>query len=239
MTGRSIIFVSVGLAWALVIAGCDRMPGRPTAASIELKPEQVQDFTKLYNLNCAGCHGVNGRGNAALALNNPVYLSIVSDDVLRRTTAMGVQGTMMPAFLKSAGGTLTGDQIGILVREMRARWGHATELQGETPPPYAAQSGGNAERGAKAYEQYCVTCHGANGVGGTKAKSIVESSYLALVSDQTLRMTIIAGRPDLGHPDWRHYTPSQPITGPEVTDLVAWLAAKRVTNPGRPYSKSN
>ena len=36
--------------------------------------------------------------------------------------------------------------------------------------------------------------------------SIVDPSYLALVSDQSLRSTIIAGRPDLGMPDWRSDT---------------------------------
>jgi len=47
------------------------------------------------------------------------------------------------------------------------------------------------------------------------------------VSDQNLRTTIIAGRPDLGAPDWRANLPGRPMSPDEVSDVVAWLAAKR------------
>jgi len=100
--------------------GC-RPPGKPTEADIELKPEEVHDFALLYKQNCAGCHGQEGKGNSALALANPVYLAIASDDTIRHATASGVRGSLMPAFAKSAGGTLTDQQIDILVREMRTR----------------------------------------------------------------------------------------------------------------------
>ena len=67
--------------------GC-RPPGKPTSADIELKPEEVRDFAVLYRLNCAGCHGQDGKGNTALALANPVYLAIASDDTIRSTLAI-------------------------------------------------------------------------------------------------------------------------------------------------------
>src|SRR5271170_5140362 len=110
-------------ATALLLAfGCDRLPGKPISADVELLPGQVHDFATLFQQNCAGCHGLNGKGNATLALANPVYLAIVSDDTLRRATAQGIPGTHMPPFAISKGGTLTDEQIDILVREMRARW---------------------------------------------------------------------------------------------------------------------
>jgi cytochrome c oxidase cbb3-type subunit 3/ubiquinol-cytochrome c reductase cytochrome c subunit len=102
--------------------GCGRLPGKPTPADVEIEPRQVRDFVALFRQNCSGCHGADGRGNGALALNNPTYLAIANDDILRHATSYGVPGTLMPAFLKSAGGTLTGEQVEILVREMRARW---------------------------------------------------------------------------------------------------------------------
>jgi hypothetical protein len=55
----------------------------------------------------------------------------------------------------------------------------------------------------------------------------VDGSYLSLVSDQGLRTTVIAGRPDLGAPDWRGNVPGHPMSPGEVSDVVAWLAAKR------------
>jgi hypothetical protein len=48
------------------------------------------------------------------------------------------------------------------------------------------------------------------------------------VSDQSLRTTVIAGRPDLGAPDWRGNVTGRPMTPQEVSDVVAWLAARRM-----------
>ena len=216
----------------LLCAGC-RPPGKPTTADIELKPHEVRDFAVLYQQNCAGCHGQDGKGNTALALANPVYLAIASDDTIRRVTASGIRGSLMPAFAQSSGGMLTDEQVEILVREMRTRWAKANEALGA--PPYAASEPGDAARGAQAYATFCAGCHGPEGKGTKKGSSIVDDSFLALVSDQDLRTTIIAGRPDLGHPDWRNCAPDRPMTPQEVTDVVAWLAAQRKSNPGQPY----
>src|SRR5262249_52962871 len=126
---RSLAIILVTL---LFVAGC-RPPGKPTEADIELKPEEVRDFALLYKQNCAGCHGQDGKGNTALALANPIYLAIASDDTIRRATAAGIRGSLMPAFAKSAGGTLTDEQIDILVHEMRMRWAKPNEMIGSNP----------------------------------------------------------------------------------------------------------
>jgi cytochrome c oxidase cbb3-type subunit 3/ubiquinol-cytochrome c reductase cytochrome c subunit len=228
---------AISLVALLLVAGC-RPPGKPTEADIELKPEEVRDFAVLYKQNCSGCHGQDGKGNTALALANPIYLTIASDDVIRRATATGIRGSLMPAFAKSAGGTLTDEQIDILVREMRTRWAKPNDLLGTSPPPYAAGEPGDAHRGAGAYATFCASCHGPEGRGTPKGSSIVDDSFLALVSDQNLRTTIITGRPDLNHPDWRHYAPDRVMTPREVTDVVAWLVAQRKPNPGRPYAST-
>jgi len=227
--------VAAGAMALLLCAGC-RPPGKPTTADIELKPQEVRDFAVLYQKNCAGCHGQDGKGNTALALANPVYLAIASDDTIRRVTASGIRGSLMPAFAQSSGGTLTDEQIEILVREMRTRWAKTNETLG--PPPYAANERGDAARGAQAYATFCAGCHGPEGKGTKKGSSIVDDSFLALVSDQDLRTTIIAGRPDLGHPDWRNCSPDRPMTPQEVTDVVAWLVGQRKANPGQPYPKN-
>jgi len=234
MTARLPVLVCCATALLLGF-GCDRLPGKPTPADIELTPRQVHDFATLFHQNCAGCHGMDGKGNGALALANPVYLAIVSDDTLRRTTAQGLPGTHMPPFAQSKGGTLTDEQIEILVREMRTRWSRPEALQGVTPPPYAANSAGDAHRGMEVFATFCAACHGPDGKGTSKIGSIVDGSYLALVSDQSLRTTIIAGRPDLGQPDWRNCVSNRVMTAQEVTDVVTWLVAQRNPTPGQPY----
>jgi cytochrome c oxidase cbb3-type subunit 3/ubiquinol-cytochrome c reductase cytochrome c subunit len=92
---------------------------------------------------------------------------------------------------------------------------------------------GDLEQGLKVYAEACGSCHGVDGKGGDEGGSVVDAAYLALVSDQALRTTVIAGRTDLGMPDWRSYIPGQPLTAQQITDVVAWLASQRQPVVGR------
>ena len=210
----------------MVAFGCDSLPGHPTVAELPIRPSAVSDFAQLYGENCAGCHGADGQLGAALSLNNPVYLAIVSDSSMRTAIASGIRGTAMPPFAASAGGPLTDAQIDILVAGIRKAWSRGSTLAADAPS-YASAAAGDATRGSQVYADNCQLCHGPDGRGGSAAGSIVDPSYLALVSDQNLRTTVIAGRPDLGQPDWQSYVPGKPLTSAQVSDVVAWLKSKR------------
>ena len=216
---------------ALLLCGCDSLHGRPGKDSETPAPDEILDFTILYAENCAGCHGTDGRGGAAIALANPVYLAIADEAAMRKVTADGVRGTSMPAFAQSAGGMLTNKQIDVITTQIRARWGRAGILNGVEVPSYTAKSAGDAARGELAYKAYCENCHGAEGRGGKKGSAITDGAFLTLVSDQGLRTVLIAGRPELNAPDWRGNVPGKPMSEQEVTDVVAWLASKRAQNP--------
>jgi cytochrome c oxidase cbb3-type subunit III len=225
-------------ALGVVISGCairDRPPGQPPAESQDMQPDKVTAFTPLFAANCSGCHGAEGRGGAALALADPVYLAVADDVIIRRVVSDGVPGGAMPAFSQSAGGMLTDKQIDAIVAGIRARWARPDALRGVEPPPYAARAGGDPKRGASVYAAFCSSCHGANGRGGERAGPIVDGSFLALVSDQSLRTTVIVGRPELGAPDWRGNVPGTPMSPQDVSDVVAWLAAQRPEVAGQPY----
>src|SRR5271168_2167340 len=165
MRGPHILGGSLGLVALFGFTGCGRLPGRPTPADIELKPSAVRDFAVIYGQNCAGCHGQDGRGNCSLALNNPEYLAIADDDVIRQVISRGTPGTMMPAFASQAGGTLANEQIEVLVHEIRARWGSAEILRSRFRPAYASSEKGDPARGALSYGQFCESCHGSDGKG--------------------------------------------------------------------------
>jgi cytochrome c oxidase cbb3-type subunit III len=224
---------------AMLVSGCGSPHGQPAKGSETLAPNEVLEFGTLYKENCAGCHGTEGRGGAAIALASPVYLAIADDVEIRKVTANGVRGTAMPAFAEGAGGMLTDKQIDVITSGIRARWSQHGILEASNPPPYAAKSPGDAVRGEVAYKTYCQSCHGLGGRGGAKGSSITDDSFLALVSDQGLRTVVITGRAELGAPDWRGNIPGKPMSDQEVTDIVAWLASRRTQNPGRPYSASN
>jgi mono/diheme cytochrome c family protein len=219
----------------VLFVGCSTPPGQPRAGSISVAPNDVVEFGALYADNCAGCHGANGRGGAAIALANPVYLAIVDQRSMRAVIADGVRGTSMPAFAQRAGGMLTETQIDAIAGGIRARWSDPGALDGANPPSYAARSAGDIQRGAAAYQTFCQSCHAADGRGGPKGSAITNDSFLALASDQYLRTIVIAGRPDLGAPDWRGYLAGRQMSDQEVTDVVSWLASHRVPAPGQPY----
>lgn len=228
--------IGSALAWfaLAVCVACSNSSGRPAQDSAVVPPDQIVNFDVLYGQNCAGCHGVEGSGGAAVSLANPVFLAIADDAVIRHTAANGVPGTPMPAFAQSAGGMLTDKQIDALVQGIRS-WAKPNAFRDTTPPPYAAQAPGDAQRGADAYRTYCSSCHGTDGRGGSKASSIVDGSYLALVSDQQLRTIVIAGRPELGAPDWRGDVEGRPMSPQDICDVVAWLSSQRPKFPGQPY----
>ncbi len=134
---------------------------------------------------------------------------------------------------------MTDAQIDVITKEIRSRWSKQGVLDAAAAPSYAPKSAGDAHRGEVAYKTYCESCHGPGGGGGRAASAITDDSFLALVSDQGLRTIVIAGRPELGAPDWRGNVQGKPMSDQDVTDVVAWLASRRVQNPGQPYSASN
>ncbi len=227
-------FICLALG-ALLFCGCDFSHGRPAKDSETLAPDEIVDFKTLYAENCAGCHGAEGRGGAAIALGDPVYLAVADEAAMHKAIADGVRGTSMPAFAQSAGGMLTDKQIDVITTQIRSRWGRPGILDGVETPSYTAKSAGDTGRGEIAYKTYCESCHGAEGRGGQKGSAITDGAFLVLVSDQGLRTVVVTGRPELNAPDWRGNVPGKPMAEQEVTDVVAWLASKRVRNPGQPY----
>jgi mono/diheme cytochrome c family protein len=219
----------------ILFSACEK----PHNTAETLAPKEVLEFGTLFSANCAGCHGENGRGGAAIALANPVYLALADDRAIRNVIANGVRGTAMPAFAESAGGLLTNQQIDVITQQIQARWSKPGILDGTNPPGYVAKFTGDPHRGQAAYKTFCESCHGPDGHGGPKGSSITNDSFLALVSDQELRTIVIAGRPEFGAPDWRGNVPGQPMSDQEVTDVVAWLASRRAEVPGQPYSAAN
>jgi mono/diheme cytochrome c family protein len=221
-----------------LVSGCDRVPGKPTEAQRPVLSAQVTDFRELYGRFCAGCHGGDGQLGAARPLRDPLYLALVRKDTLRQIIAQGVPGTTMPASAARFGGGLTDQQIDILIDGMQTRWGRPQAFTGVTLPPYSLEDAitagaepGDPERGKTTYATYCAHCHGPDGGGGKKGGAVVDRTYLALVSDQALRTAVIAGRVDLGMPDWREAVAGHPMTPQELTDVVAWLASHRQRFP--------
>src|SRR5258706_13422113 len=134
---------------ALGLYGCSKAPGRPGPGEMPVVPGEISDFSTLYEQNCSGCHGVEGKGGAAIALANPVYLAIADDTILHRATANGIPGTSMPPFAHSAGGMLTDKQVDVIVGGIRERCTKPDVARSADTRPYSASEADKPKRGAE------------------------------------------------------------------------------------------
>ena len=219
------ILLYAGCASGLVaMSGCDQLPGKPKESDRWQPPEANKDFKALYATNCVACHGNEGGViGPSISVLDPFYAAAVPGDVLKKVIAEGLPGTGMVGFAQSSGGELTDEQVEILVTGIKAKGN--TQNEGNLPP-YSAPPG-DAGRGSEVYNQYCAGCHGQLGEGGKDGGSVVEPDYLHLVSDQYLRSVVIAGRPELGMPDYQKRPKSPPMSSEQISDVVAWLVSHR------------
>lgn len=222
----------------LALSGCQ---GRLAHASEDREEQKIQPsnadttYKPLYQKYCSGCHGADGQNGPATDLANPDYQALIDDATLRDITAKGQKGTSMPGFAKSSGGELTEQQIDSLLRGIRQQWSKGDVLPRAQAPAYKATTVGDAERGKQVYTSDCARCHGQEGGPPGKAGSILDGSFLGLIVDQTIRSTAIAGRPDLGMPNFRNQVKGRVLSDQDVTDVVAFVASHRPKNPGQPY----
>jgi len=215
------------------LVGCDKLPGRPVLADKRPEPHHLADFEKLYHQNCRGCHGDAETVSASIPLNDPLYLALMTPERMKEIITSGIPGTQMPAMALSQGGSLTDEQVEILVKGIFA-W--AKNPPPGDLPPYSAPLG-NAAQGATAFAVSCASCHGADGKGiKGKAGSVVNPAFVGMVSDQYLRTIALIGRPDLGCPSFQDRIPGRAMTNEEISDVTAWLVSQRRNEFGKPLT---
>jgi mono/diheme cytochrome c family protein len=222
----------------LLTTGC-RWPGEPDKAQRPVPSDKVADFSTLFSENCSGCHGAEGKMGPAPPLNDPLFLSIIPDEELRRVIREGRRGTPMPAFSKSQGGSLTEDQVSVLVKGIKTKWAEQLPPAKAKPPPYLPPDGStergrtSVKRGKDVFMRACTVCHGDEGKGvakdGRRSLKINDPAFLALISDQALRRFAITGRADLGMPNYSEKRPDEadfkPLTASEIDDVVALMSS--------------
>ena len=238
---------TVMLLTLLAMAGCDWMPGKPTEADKPVIKSTITNSHVLWTTYCSGCHGADVRWGPARPMNDPLYLATADRDYLIRIVRDGVEGSLMPAFGMPKGGPMTDEQVNELVDGMIEHWSNPAAVKGMDLPPLSSTNKGDVARGHDTFKTYCAQCHGDDGRGAS-AGSVVNDSYLALVTDQALRSTVICGRLDLGMPNYAgyaggHKSPARqdlpPLSNQQIDDVVAWLVSHRAQFPGQPYPNTN
>lgn len=86
---------------------------------------------RLYQQNCAVCHGESGEGRIGANLSQ-VFSSIRPDLLTQSVIANGVAGSAMPAWSRENGGPLTSDEIEDIVAYIMT-WAPAPGIFATTP----------------------------------------------------------------------------------------------------------
>lgn len=203
------------------MAGCGA-PGKPGPP--EVAPEDQTNFHVLFRDNCQGCHGVDGRRGPGRILNDPLYLAVLPRQELHNVIENGRPGTAMPAWSLRNAGPLSQKQINALVDGIEKNWAKPAQFRDvKLPAYYGPQTGGDVAAGQKTFVRDCYMCHGP----GAAIGSVTNAAFLSLITNQCLRTSIIAGRPDLGMPDYRHLNLGRALSDDDISNLVAFLSAKR------------
>ena len=158
MSQRALLIVS-GAA-ALVLALSSPAASQQTHAG-SATPADIEAGARLYDAQCASCHGPAGAQVAGVDLARGLFRSASSDEALARVITEGVPGTAMRAHKFSA------QELSVLIAYVRS-------MASAPAAPAASLYGGNAAVGKMIVEGkgQCLTCHRINANGSRRAANL-------------------------------------------------------------------
>lgn len=118
------LWIAVGIGLTVVFALMFPIyrwyePTGRAEARADLQASLAAQGSDLYQASCASCHGVQGQGVDAPALNSQQFLEAADDRQISSLIAHGVPGTEMSAYSLDFGGFLTSEHIEALTTYLR------------------------------------------------------------------------------------------------------------------------
>jgi cytochrome c oxidase cbb3-type subunit III len=205
------------LLLAIFVAGCRRRGVTHTSVA-------AREGRALYLRYCALCHGKHAEGYAAdhaNALGNADFLSITTDEQLRKAIVAGRPGTPMSAWGVQLHGPLQAKQVDQIVAYLRSL--ARKPFFKVDPKPHT----GDPRRGAVAFRASCAFCHGERAEGSARATSLSHPNFQESVSDGYLRHVIVHGRRGTQMAAFGSLPPQT------IEDLIAFVRSTSAT-PGPP-----
>ncbi len=95
-------------------------PTGRSQARAELESSLASQGAGLFQTTCASCHGADGQGIDAPALNSQQFLQAADDAQIASLVAHGIPGSEMSAYSLDFGGPLTSQQIDALTSYLRS-----------------------------------------------------------------------------------------------------------------------
>ena len=156
----------------------------------------ISEGKKIFQTNCAACHGLLGEGNPALGAPNladDIWLYGSSDDALHQTIASGRSG-VMPAFRDRLDAT----QVRMLVAWLMPRSKRGVEVASESQKSIVVNEtikedpiSSKPVSGEQIYAKHCVACHQSNGEGLPGVFPPLKNSEVVLADDASEHIDIV------------------------------------------------
>jgi mono/diheme cytochrome c family protein len=182
----------------------------------------------IYRRDCESCHGIDGKGDIGLPLNNPDFLSVASDRFICNTILQGRKMAGMPAWPKYSSEDLAG-----LIRYLRS-WG-----TGPVEDSPLELSSGDPGKGDLRFHYLCSRCHGEHGEGGT-GPAILNPGFQSLASNRFLYETISRGRMHTAMFGWSTQVQGAGRLDPgAIADIIAFMRGYAGSEQEYIYQGSN
>lgn len=180
---------------------------------------------RVYDANCAVCHGSEGQGRVGVKLTQD-FPAIDLTAFVRQAVVAGVPGTRMPAWSQAHGGPLSEQEINdvtAFVESLGSGRSPAAPTATPfpvTPAPTALGATGDAGRGKALYVGNCAVCHGDQGQG--RMGATLSTVFSAINPQAYTRAAVAQGVPGTMMPAWgAEY--GGPLTNADLDDLSAYV----------------
>ena len=201
---------------------------RAESNELPLRGGDAGEGQLLFDRYCQTCHGEEGKGDVAVALNQEGLLSRAGNDFLIRTLLNGRGNTAMPGWSH-----LEDDQLADLVA-LIASWRSSAPPSTSLDLPVA-----DLEQGALSYHFLCSRCHGEFGEGET-GPAIINRDFLEAADDRFLYETIARGRVHTAMFGWSSdvYNQEKLETG-DISNIIGFMRQSALGELSYVYQGSN
>lgn len=179
----------------------------PLPAALSVDELSLQVGRRIYEKQCAMCHGADGRADTEAArvlrprprkFTDPIEMARVDDGRMYTAIKLGLPGTAMGGW----GELQSPAEIIDLMRYIRS---FEQQL-----PAGMTRAGLDVVVGGEIYQRHCTPCHGERGDGQTpigqslapRPRSFANAQEMARVSDRELAQQIIHGIPGTAMAPW-------------------------------------
>jgi mono/diheme cytochrome c family protein len=182
----------------------------------------------LFRSNCATCHGEEGAGGTAVAVDQEDLLKNADDTFLYQTLIIGRGNATMPSWEH-----LDENQLYSIVRYLRSNQSFAPQNRN------VAFISNDPGEGQLKYLFMCSRCHGEFGQGQT-GPAIINADFLEVASDDFLYNTVAYGRSHTAMFGWTSdvYN-AERLATEDIGNIVAYMRAQAAEPPDYIYAGAN